>query len=109
MINDANYPVNPKIGPRRRRMCPYYRVWMNMRSLCYNPKVQARNPSYIGCTVCAEWHSFMAFRRWMMRQDWKGKVLTKGFLNPENRVYGPEFCAFVDPEQGYANAGKAYV
>ena len=61
----------------------------------YSPKEQAKRPTYIGVTVCEEWHSFMAFRAWMETQDWEGKQLDKDIIVPGNKVYSPTTCAFV--------------
>ena len=111
-INDADYPVNP-LGPDKKgRMCPYYDVWHNMLRRAYDPKYAARYPTYIGVTVCEEWHSFMAFRAWMETQDWEGKQLDKDIIVPGNKVYSPATCVFVLSEinslltDGAAQRGK---
>jgi hypothetical protein len=44
---------------------PYYLKWRNMLKRCYDPKTQANSPSYIGVTVCKEWHKFSNFKIWM--------------------------------------------
>ena len=77
-------------------ICPIYRVWKHMLERCYSPKLHARFPSYIGCTVVAEWLSFSAFRAWMIDQDWEGRQLDKDILTPGNKVYSPDTCIFVD-------------
>ena len=94
-INDADYAVN-SVGPDgKRRRCPYYEVWRSMLTRAYSPKFLATRPTYIGVTVCKEWHSFMAFRAWMETQDWEGKHLDKDIIVPGNKVYSPATCAFV--------------
>ena len=96
-INDADYAVKP-IGPDGKRLrCPYYRAWNEMLRRAYCPKFLARFPTYIGVTVCEEWHSFMAFRDWMETQDWQGKHLDKDIIVPGNKVYSPDTCVFVPP------------
>jgi len=65
-------------------------------TLAYSDKCHAEHPTYIGCSVAPEWHSFMTFRSWMMKQDWEGMHLDKDILVPGNKVYGPETCVFVD-------------
>jgi hypothetical protein len=96
-INDANYTVRP-IGPDgKRAQCPYHRVWEKMLERAYSPAYHARNPTYIGVTVCEKWHSFMAFRAWMERQAWQGKHLDKDIIVPGNKVYSPDTCVFVPP------------
>jgi len=97
-VNDADYAVN-SVGPDgKRRRCPYYEVWSSLLKRAYSPKVHARRPTYIGVTVCKEWHSFMAFRAWMETQDWEGKQLDKDIIVPGNKVYSPATCAFVSGE-----------
>jgi hypothetical protein len=93
-INDADYVTQPTINGKRQ-YCLFYKTWKSMLTRCYSSKYQARRPTYIGCTVCEDWHSFMAFRAWMGEQDWQGKQLDKDILVAENKVYSPEFCVFV--------------
>jgi len=94
-VNDADYVVYP-VGPDgKQRMCPYYATWKAMLARAYDPKFLAKCPTYIGVTVCEEWHSFMAFRAWMETQDWEGKQLDKDIIVPGNKVYSPARCAFV--------------
>jgi hypothetical protein len=61
----------------------------------YNKKYHLKNPTYVDVSVAIEWHSFMAFRSWMISQDWEGKQLDKDLLFTGNRVYSPEKCFFV--------------
>lgn len=97
-INDADYAVRPRRPDGKRAWCPYYLAWRNVLARAYCPAFHARNPTYIGVTVCEEWHSFMAFRAWMETQDWEGKALDKDIIAPGNRVYSPNTCVFVSPE-----------
>jgi hypothetical protein len=93
-VNDADYPVAPLVNGNPV-WCPFYRAWADMLKRCYYEKYQAGKPTYIGCSVTPEWHSFMAFRSWMVIQDWKGKQLDKDILVFGNKVYAPEVCVFV--------------
>ena len=93
-INDAGYVVQPTVNGRRS-CCPYYRVWHSMLRRCYSPKGIKRNPTYRDCTVTPEWHSFSAFRAWMLTQDHEGKELDKDILFPGNQVYSSLTCIFV--------------
>ena len=69
-----------------------------MLERAYSQKRHARFPTYIGVTVCEEWHSFMAFRAWMETQDWEGKHLDKDIIVPGNKVYSPATCVFVSSQ-----------
>lgn len=93
-LNDTGQPTAVKIGGVRVA-CNYYSTWREMLGRCYSPRVQAKNPSYVGCTVCEEWHSLSKFKAWMQCQDWEGKQLDKDLLFQGNKIYGPFNCIFV--------------
>jgi hypothetical protein len=93
-VNDADYAVSPTINGKQV-MCPFYQTWTNMLARCYDPKIQARQPTYVGCEVAPEWLNFMTFRAWMAGQDWRGMHIDKDLLIPGNRVYSPGACAFI--------------
>lgn len=95
--NDANYAVGPRGPDGKQAWCPYYVTWKEMLRRAYSPAYHARNPTYVGVTVCEEWHSFMAFRAWMETQDWQGKHLDKDIIVPGNRTYSPDTSVFVPP------------
>tara|TARA_R110000796_G_scaffold96239_7_gene201885 strand:- start:2789 stop:3391 length:603 start_codon:yes stop_codon:yes gene_type:complete len=94
-VNDADYVVKPISPGGKRERCPFYTAWKNMLGRAYDTKHHAFFPTYIGVTVCEEWHSFMAFRAWMMGQDWEGKHLDKDIRQPGNKHYCPQTCMFV--------------
>lgn len=105
-INNADYFVQKfetigYIGGKRNRkrvwICPYYQTWVDMLARCYSAKLHARNPTYTGCTVSKEWHTFSNFRAWMETQDFEGKHLDKDLLFEENKIYSAETCVFVTP------------
>ena len=54
---DGKINVNGKI-------LKFYKVWQSMLSRCYDFKYHSRYPAYIGCSVCKEWHSLTAFKKW---------------------------------------------
>lgn len=93
-VNDANYKVQP-LKDGRVDYCPFYKKWHSMMKRAYCEKHKKQRPSYNGVTVCKEWHSFMAFRKWMETQNWKGKELDKDILKFGNKEYSPENCVFV--------------
>jgi len=97
-VNDADYAVNTTGSDGKKRRCPYYATWKSMLMRAYSPKYQAKYPTYIGVTVCEDWHSFMVFRAWMETQDWEGKHLDKDIIVPGNKVYSPATCVFVSPQ-----------
>jgi hypothetical protein len=93
-INDADYLVAPRVNGGIL-MCPYYSAWTGMLDRCYRVDEHKRHPTYIGCSVVKEWHTFSVFRAWMQQQDWQGKELDKDILVPGNKVYSPSTCYFV--------------
>lgn len=100
-INDADYQVTEYAGkgPDRKQIweCPIYQIWFNMLQRGYSASFKKRQPTYEGVTVCDEWlNSFMAFRGWVLTQDWEGKRLDKDLLVVGNKVYSPETCKFID-------------
>ena len=95
-INDATYSTRCRLSCGKVVTCPYYTRWASMLSRCYSKSYQSSRPSYVGCTVAKEWHTFSVFRDWMKGQRWKGKSLDKDLIVPDNREYGPDTCIFVD-------------
>lgn len=95
-INDANYRVSHKNKEGKQVRCPYYRVWAHMIERGYSNIVKKNHPTYRDCTVCDEWLLFSNFRAWMKDQNWEGKELDKDIIKPNNKLYSPETCCFVD-------------
>ena len=85
-VNDAPFPVPSND--------PFYRFWVQMLFRCYG-KPGCSNAAYRDCSVSEEWHSFMNFRSWILKQDWEGNQLDKDLIVPGNRIYSPEFCCLV--------------
>lgn len=102
--NDADYAVTKcetigyvdgKRKQKRVWRCPYYRTWADMLQRCYDVKYQERNPTYAGCTVSGDWHTFSNFKAWMETQDWQGRHLDKDLLFEGNKIYSADTCVFV--------------
>lgn len=72
-----------------------YNLWTAMLKRCYSTKFQKEGSTYIGCSVAEVWHSFAAFEAWYTENYFEGAALDKDLLVPDNRVYGPDTCAFV--------------
>ena len=41
-----------------------YKTWNSMLSRCYNSRYYLKEVTYIGCSVCDEWHNFQNFAKW---------------------------------------------
>ena len=103
-VNDADYDISrydviiSSDGERKRKqvwICPFYKTWAEMLRRCYTESLQAKRPTYKGCTVCDEWLRFSTFKAWMEQQDYEGKQLDKDVLSHGNKIYGPQTCVFV--------------
>lgn len=74
-----------------------YTTWMGMFNRCYG----GVNIPYLGCEVDPQWYNFQEFAEWCSWQlgydEWSWP-LEKDIIVKNNRVYGPEFCAFVPRE-----------
>ena len=92
--NDAHYATQPRVNGVP--LCdPACQSWVNMLKRAYNRKYHAANQTYIGVTVCEEWHSFSAFREWWLANYREGWQLDKDMLSVGNREYGPSACIYV--------------
>lgn len=95
-VNDAPYKTTLKLNGVTFT-CPYYARWYFMMHRAYSKAWAKKHPTYEKCSVAPEWHSFMAFKAWMLQQDWKGKQLDKDLLSLGSGVYSPSTCLFVSP------------
>jgi hypothetical protein len=93
-INDAPYAVT-RIVDGKRQTCPFYAKWDGMLRRCYCTRYHEKRPTYIDCEVEKEWLLFSNFKKWMIRQDWKGKDLDKDIKIQGNKIYSKDTCLFV--------------
>lgn len=93
-INDAHYTTTPTVDGARL-WDPAYSAWVNMVRRAYDPKYHARYQTYVGVTVCKEWHSFSAFRTWWIANYRDDGHLDKDLLVVGNREYSPWSCLYV--------------
>ena len=89
-INDLAEPVY-KNGNNLK----FYNIWNAMLQRCYSDKYQAKNPTYVGCSVCDEWLLLSTFKIWFDANYRDGMELDKDILITGNKVYGPAACRFV--------------
>lgn len=76
-----------------------YDTWNNMLQRCYSKKYQEKEPTYIGCKVCEEWHNLQNFRSWFEENYYEVEgekmCLDKDILIKHNKIYSPDTCVFV--------------
>lgn len=92
-INDANYPVQPKINGKQVT-CPFYNKWLSMLERC-SANYYLKYPTYAGVMLCDDWVYFSNFKSWMEQQPWDGMQLDKDILVKGNKIYGPNTCVFI--------------
>lgn len=130
-INDVDYNVHKHefINGKWKKVwvCPYYVKWLNILKRCLSPKLQARQPTYKGCTVTDKWRRLSDFIKWVDSQpnrDWENCQPDKDILFEGNKHYSPETVVFVSGKVnnfiidrgksrgkymiGVCDAGKAY-
>lgn len=79
----------------------YYQKWLGMLERCYDSKFQSKSPTYIGCSVCEEWHLLSNFAKWATDPAngyREGYHIDKDILVKGNKVYSPDTCCFVPPK-----------
>lgn len=75
-----------------------YKSWSGMIARCYDRKTQDKHPTYKGCLVCVEWHSYQSFAGWYdanYPKDGLDYDLDKDIKLLGNTMYSPEACLFV--------------
>lgn len=76
-----------------------YEAWRGMIRRCYDSQSLSKNPTYIGCTVCEEWHNFQNFAEWYYDNYYETPNqrmhLDKDILYKGNKIYSPDTCVFV--------------
>lgn len=70
-----------------------------MLQRCYDKDSLEKNPTYKDCTVAEEWHNFQNFAEWFKENYIEGYHLDKDIKIKGNRVYGPDRCMFVTPQE----------
>lgn len=71
-----------------------FSIWSAMLKRCYNNNVLLKQPSYIGCSVCEEWHNFQNFAEWYIKFSIKDFSMDKDLLS-DFKIYSPETCVFI--------------
>jgi len=89
-INDADYLTEYLLNGIKYK-CAAYQAWVNMLNYCYS-----KTYKHSGYTVADEWLTFSNFRKWYLSQDTNGLSLTARMVYPNNTVYCPEYCAFIN-------------
>lgn len=93
-IGEGDYKVSSN-----EILTPHYDVWSSMIQRCYNKNTQEKHASYIGCTVCDEWHNYQNFAKWYDENFYSipncKMQIDKDILFKGNKIYSPTTCVFV--------------
>lgn len=89
-VND--FPSSTKVNGRDIKS---YNLWKAMLQRCYSADLHKKRPTYTGCTVAKEWHSFVAFEKWFTENYVEGWFLDKDILTSGNKIYSADTCVFV--------------
>ena len=74
---------------------PVYKCWAAIHERCYSQAKLKRYPTYIGTSICDEWHTLSNFKRWYDKHHIDGTTIDKDIANPFNMEYSPGNCMFV--------------
>jgi hypothetical protein len=72
-----------------------YKTWICMLERCYSKKLHDKHPTYIGCSVHADWHNYQVFAKWFDENYIDGFQLDKDIKIDGNKIYSPSTCLFV--------------
>ena len=76
-----------------------YQTWYNMLQRCYDPYIINKKLTYQDATVSEIWKNFQNFAEWHKKNYYdlfdEDVHLDKDIIKKGNKVYCPEFCAFV--------------
>ena len=84
-----------------KTMTKHYRKWISMLERSHSVSYKQDNIEYVDVTCVPEWHLFQTFAEWCDVQigfNNEGWHLDKDILVKGNKIYGPDFCAFVPAE-----------
>ena len=103
ITNKIMHPNASGVGyagcPGSKTSSDAHKRWLHMLTRCYSEYSLKEKPSYIGCSVCEEWHNFSNFRKWYEEHEYQINksvmCLDKDILFQHNREYGPSTCAIV--------------
>ena len=81
-----------------KKFTRHFNTWHNMIKRCYDDNVKKKYTTYIGCSVCEEWHNFQNFAKWYDENYYEVQeekmCLDKDILVKGNKIYSPSTCIF---------------
>jgi len=92
-----------------RKHTKVYSTWKSILQRCYCKDKLKLNPTYLGCTVCDEWHNFQNFAEWYKNNYIDGHHIDKDIKVEGNRIYSPSTCLFVSQKENNKKAVETRV
>lgn len=89
------------LAKHKRKLLGEYEIWRGFLRRCYCPRVQKKQPTYIGCIVSENFKSYDYFYEWCQSQigfDQEGYHLDKDLLAPQTKIYSEDTCVFLPQE-----------
>jgi len=95
-LNSGKYPTG-----QNSKLLREYEIWRGFLRRCYCPKVQKKQPTYVGCTVSENFKSYAYFYEWCQGQigfNQESYHLDKDLLAPQIKIYSEDTCVFLPQE-----------
>lgn len=97
LCNIGYFGYGEFIGYKQGKTSESYSCWKRMIERCYDGKYN-NHPTYIGTSVCLDWHNYQNFAQWHKDNYIEGWQLDKDILVEGNKIYSPDTCVFVPSE-----------
>jgi hypothetical protein len=81
-----------------------YSRWKGILCRCYSESTHLQSPTYKDCFVSDEWLNFQNFAKWFETNYVEGYHIDKDIKVEGNRMYGPDTCMFVSPQENVEKA-----
>lgn len=90
--------IGDGIAPLDAKNKTPFKIWLNLLKRCYDYKLYEKQPTYVNCTMCDEWHNYNTFYKWYEENYYEipgeRMCLDKDILIKGNKVYSSESCVF---------------
>ena len=103
MLGVGYHGFGPYKGTEQGKLTKPYTLWYDMLNRCYNVKLHSsKHSTYVGVTVCEEWHNFQNFAKWLEQNYVEGWALDKDLIG--GNIFSPQTCVYTPTEVNMAEA-----
>ena len=92
-----------------KRHTKKYITWRDMIERCYTERMHLIRPTYIGVSVCDDWHNFQNFGDWYDKHYIEGYHLDKDKKSGLSKVYSPNTCCFISVQENIEIAKAKHI